>query len=250
MARPQRSGFRPRTKTICSSVRMSCRISSAVMSRRLSRRGFHFRWKLLVPREGLAPADALRVASRPRNDAVLAAGLRDRSAARSVRDRAVGTPGDALEPGGLAVLAPLLDELTFGLVDEDEGDAVLAAGIAGPHQRSHEAEAGDLVEEEEYAVLDPTIGLVDGIEQGTDDAATERRRGFQDLQVEIEEQVEPAGAELTGRKRLARNELRKTRIGEPLGLFAHVAVDAREGLVDQLLQLPGEVAGPWARELP
>ena len=175
---------------------------------------------------------------------MLAAGLGDGAGLFERADGGIGSPGGGFEPGGLAALAPLLAELALGLVEHDEGDAVFAAGVAGAGERGHEAEAGDLVEEEDdTAAGQAAVGLIDGVEQGADDDAGERRRRLQHLHGDVDEEIDIAGDEIGGAKPAARDEGGIARIGEPFGLFAHIAVDAGKGLGDEVHELAGHVAG-------
>ena len=148
-----------------------------------------------------AGAPAAAGAFGRQDDAVLAAGLGDGAGLFERADGGIGAPGGGFEPGGLAALAPLLAELAFGLVEHDEGDAVFAAGVAGAGERRHEAEAGDLVEEEDDpAARQAAVGLIDGVEQGADDDPGERRRRLQHLHRDIDEKIDIAGDEIGGAK--------------------------------------------------
>ena len=94
------------------------------------------------------------------------------------------------------------------------------------------------------------VRLVDRIEKRADDAARERRRGLQHLHRNVEEEIELALRELARVEGVAGDKGGKARIGEPFGLLAHVAVDAREGFLDELLQLTCEVTGARRSPIP
>src|SRR3984885_14624318 len=68
-------------------------------------------------------------------------------------------PGRGIVPGLLALAAPLADELAERLVEQKEGDAVFAAGIARLFENTHVAEPGDLIEQEENTAAHPPVRL-------------------------------------------------------------------------------------------
>src|SRR5208282_2078746 len=162
-----------------------------------------------------AGAPAATGAFGRQDDAVLAAGFGDGAGLFERADGGIGAPGGGFEPGGLAAFAPLLAELTFGLVEHDEGDAVFAAGVAGAGERGHEAEAGDLVEEEDDpAAGQAAVGLIDGVEQGADDDPGERRRRLQHLHGDVDEEIDIAGDQIGGPKPFSGNEGGIARVGQ------------------------------------
>ena len=87
------------------------------------------------------------------------------------------------------------------------------------------------------------VGLIDGVEQGADDDAGERRRRLQHLHRDVDEEIDLAGDQIGSAKAVAGDQGGIARIGEPFGLLAHIAVDAGEGLGDEALELAGDVAG-------
>jgi hypothetical protein len=67
-----------------------------------------------------------------------------------------------------------------------ERDAVLAADVAGGLESFHPAEARRLVQEEEYPSARPAVGHVDGVQEGADEDAGDRRRGLEGAQADIQ----------------------------------------------------------------
>src|SRR6267154_1473493 len=99
-------------------------------------------------RRGLAPRTSTK-ASSARVSWMISSGL---IRARRISERfCEQTPGGCVVPGLLAFATPLTDQLAERLVEQQQGDAVFAAGIAGLFEDAHVAKAGDFIEQEENA---------------------------------------------------------------------------------------------------
>ena len=197
-----------------------------------------------MPRAAAVAAGA--VAARHRDDAVLAAHGGQFLGGLGVLHGGEQAPGGGVVPGLFALAAPLADELAERLVEQQQGDAVFAAGVAGLFEDAHVAKAGDLIEQEENAAAHLTVGFIGGVKQGADDDAAERRGGLQGLQRDLHEDGQPPVRQIARAKRIAGDESGIGRGGEPAGILAGVAVDAGEGFGDEVLERAGEIAGEGA----
>src|SRR5713101_7432875 len=146
-----------------------------------------------------------------------------------------------IEPGLTALRAPALGELTHGLVEQAEIDAVLASGIARGLENPHVAQAGDLIEQEEHAAVDLAAGLVDGVQQRAEDDAGGLRAALQHLERQIDEDIELAGEQVAGAEALSADQAGERGDGEPGGGVASLAVEARELLFGDVLQVAGKL---------
>src|SRR5208283_4927025 len=88
---------------------------------------------------------AFGVAGAGRDDRVLAAHLRHFAGGFPVLDGGEELPGGAVEPGLFAGAAPLADELAERLIEQKQGDAVFAAGIARLFEEMHVADRKSVV---------------------------------------------------------------------------------------------------------
>ena len=167
-------------------------ISSGLISaRRISER-FSERPEELERDAAAAALAAAAVAARRRDDAVLAAHGGEFLGGFGVLHGGEQAPGGGVVPGLLALAPPLPDELAERLVEQQQGDAVFAAGVAGLFEDAHVAEAGDLIEQEQDAAPHPAVGLISGVEQRADDDAAEGRGGLQGFQRHLHEDGQPA----------------------------------------------------------
>ena len=151
-ARPQRSGRPPRTTTNASSARTSCRISSAPISARPSSERLSLRPELVAARP---PRRTGALAAAGRHHPVPAADRGQLPRRLRVLHRGVHPPRGRVVPGARALPAPLLDQLPGRLVEQQQRQPVLAAGVAGRLERAHRPEAGRLVEQEQDAARAP-----------------------------------------------------------------------------------------------
>ena len=149
-----------------------------------------------------------------------------------------------------ALPPPLLGELAERLVEQQQGDAVFAAGIAGLLEDLHVAEPGHLIEQEQDAPLNPAIRLVGGIEQGADDDAAEGRGELQHPERDLYKHGQLALGELSGLERIPGDQLGVGGRREPTGVLVGVGVNAGEGLLDQAHQGAGEITGHGAGRVP
>ena len=62
----------------------------------------------------------------------------------------------------------------------------IAANVAGGFERFHPAKTRRLVEQEEDPSARPAVGHVDGVQEGADEDAGDRRRGFEGAQADIQ----------------------------------------------------------------
>ena len=120
-------------------------------------------------------------------------------------------PGGGVVPGLFALAAPLADELAERLVEQQQGDAVFAAGVTGLLEDAHVAKAGDLIEQEEDSAPHPSVGFIGGVEQGADDDAAEGRGGLQGLQRHLHEDRQPSARQVARAERLRRRRDRHRR---------------------------------------
>src|ERR1019366_10550941 len=134
------------------------------------------------------------------HDAMLAAHAREFARGFGVLDGGEQPPGGRVVPGLLALAPPLLDQLAERLIEQQQGNAILAAGVAGLFEHGHVAETRDLIEQEQDAALYGAVRLVGGVEQRADDDAAESGRRLQGFQWDLNEESQLAAGNLTGRK--------------------------------------------------
>src|SRR5216683_2818912 len=146
-----------------------------------------------------------------------------------------------IEPGLAALRAPVLGELAHGLVEQAEVDAVLAPGVARGLENPHVAQAGDLIEQKQHAAIDLAAGLIDGVEQSAEDDAGGLRTALQHLERQVDEDIELAGEQVAGPEALPADQAGERGNREPGGGVASLAVEARELLFGDVLQVAGEL---------
>src|SRR6266849_8201902 len=146
-----------------------------------------------------------------------------------------------IEPGLAALRAPALGELAHGLVEQAEIDAVLASGVARGLEDAHVAEPGDLIEQEKHAAVVLAARLIDGVEQGAEDDASGLRAALQHLERQVDEDIELAGEKVAGPEALPADQAGERGNREPGGGVASRAVEARELLFGDVLQVAGEL---------
>ena len=116
-------------------------------------------------------------------------------------DRCKRDPAGALEPFARCIATAIgLAHLAERLIDHRQRDPVFATRVARGLQKPHAAKAGDLIEEEQRATLDPTVKIVDRVEKRADDDARETRMGLQCLEVEVDEDIAISGGDVAGRE--------------------------------------------------
>ena len=148
-----------------------------------------------------------------------------------------------IEPGLTALRAPALGELVHGLIEQAEIDAVLAPSAARGLEDAHVAEPGDLIEQEKHAAVGLTAGLIDGVEQRTENDAGGLRARLQDFERQIDEDIEFAGEQVAGTEARAADQAGERGNGEPRSGVASLTVEAGELLFGYVLQIAGELGG-------
>src|SRR5216684_8622481 len=146
-----------------------------------------------------------------------------------------------IEPSLAALRAPALGELAHGLVEQAEIDAVLEPGVARGLQNAHVAEPGDLIEQEKHVAIDLAARLIDGVQQSAEDNAGGLRTALQHLERQVDEDIELAGEQVAGPEALPADQAGERGNREPGGGVASLAVEARELLFGDVLQVAGEM---------
>jgi hypothetical protein len=86
-------------------------------------------------------------------------------------------------------------------------------------------------------------GLVDGIQERTEDDAGGLRARLQDLERQVDEHVELAGEQVAGAESRAADQAGERGNGEPRSGVAGLAVEAGELLFGDVLQVTGKLGG-------
>src|SRR5216683_618581 len=146
-----------------------------------------------------------------------------------------------IEPGLAALMAPALGDLAERLIEQTEVDAVLASSVARSLQNAHVAEPGDLIEQEKHAAIDLAARLIDGVHQSAEDDAGGLRTALQHLERQVDEDIELAGEQVAGPEALPADQAGERGNREPRGGVASLAVEARELLFGDVLQVAGEL---------